>query len=172
MKKYLKIGAAIIFIGILCFFGYQIISKIKHKNQIANNIKTIPTFTFQDLNGLVFSNQNLKNNTPTVFIYFNTGCEFCQGETIMIKENIRKLNGVQIIFISFEKPEIIKKFALKYKLLHHDNISFLCDSKISFSTIFDVKSLPCLVLYDRNQKLIEKIKGQTKAETLLKKLKL
>ena len=55
------------------------------------------------------------------------------------------------------------------KLLHYDNIYFLSDSKISFATTFDVKSMPCLVLYDKDNNLIEKIKGQVKIETVLEK---
>ena len=88
----------------------------------------------------------------------------------MIHENIQKLQNFQLVFISFEKPETIKAFAAKYRLLDHDNVHFICDSKITFSTTFDVQSLPCLVLYDKNNNLIEKIKGQTKVETLIKKL--
>jgi thioredoxin-related protein len=88
----------------------------------------------------------------------------------MIKENIEKFKDFQLVFISFEKSDLIKAFATKYKLNNYVNITFLSDTKVSFSTTFDVKSLPCLVLYDKNQRLIEKIKGQTKAETLIKKL--
>lgn len=43
------------------------------------------------------------------------------------------------------------------------------DSKITFADTFDVKSLPCLVLYDKGGNLIEKIKGQVKIETVLEK---
>jgi thioredoxin-related protein len=76
----------------------------------------------------------------------------------------------QLCFISFEKTEQIKEFANKYQLNTYDNVHFLCDSKVTFAATFDVKSMPCLVLYNKDQKLIEKIKGQVKAETILKKL--
>lgn len=170
MKKYLKIIIPAIGIGLLMFFGYQIVAKIRHKKQIAENIKTIPVFKYQNVNGGVFSNKNLKIQTPTLFIYFNSECEFCNNETQMIHENIQKLQNFQLVFISFEKPETIKAFAAKYQLLDHDNVHIICDSKITFSTTFDVQSLPCLVLYDKNNNLIEKIKGQTKVETIIKKL--
>ena len=41
---------------------------------------------------------------------------------------------------------------------------------MSFRSTFDINSLPCMVLYDKDKKLIEKIKGQIKVEALLKKL--
>ena len=170
MKKNLKILIPILFIGAFGYFGYQIYSKIQHKKEVAKHIKTIPKFEYQDIKGGNFTNENLKENTATLFIYYNSECDYCNEETKMIKQNIGKLTEFQLCFISFEKPEQIKKFAIKYQLNTYDNIHFLCDSKVTFATTFDVKSLPCLVLYDKNKKLIEKIKGQVKVETILKKL--
>lgn len=170
MKKLLRILIPLLFIGAFFYFGYQIYSKIQHKKEVAEHIKTIPKFEYQDIKGGNFTNENLKENTATLFIYYNSECDYCNEETKMIKQNIGKLTEFQLCFISFEKPEQIKKFAIKYQLNTYDNIHFLCDSKVTFATTFDVKSLPCLVLYDKNKKLIEKIKGQVKVETILKKL--
>ena len=88
----------------------------------------------------------------------------------MIRENIEKFATMQLIFVSFEKTAAIKSFSKIHKLNTHDNVYFLCDSKATFATTFDVKSLPCIVLYNKNHQLIEKIKGQTKAQTILKKI--
>ena len=169
MKKQLKIIIPIVFVGMFGYFGFQIFTKIQHKKEVAENIKTIPKFEYQNINGGVFTNENLKKATPTLFIYFNSECEFCNEEAQMIKENIEKFSQVQLVFISFEKPDLIKAFATKYKLTTYDNVTFLSDTKVTFAATFDVKSLPCLVLYDQNQKLIEKIKGQVKAQTIINK---
>ena len=158
------------FLAGLAFLGCQIFAKIQYKKEVAQNIKTIPDFEYQNTKGGLYSNNNLQPNTPTVFVYFNSDCEFCNEEAQMIQDNIQKFANCQLVFISFEKPEIIKDFANKYKLYNHDNIHFLLDSKATFATTFDLKSLPCLVLYNKNQQLIEKIKRQTKVSTLVKKL--
>lgn len=170
MKKILKICVAFAFVSLLFFVGYQVISKINHKNQVAENIKTMPNFGYIGLDGNLFTEKEVKQNTPILFLYFNSECEYCNEEAQMIKESISKLKEVQLFFVSFEKPEQIKAFATKHQLLAYDNITFLYDSKVTFATTFDVKSLPCLVLYDKNQHLIEKIKGQTKVSQLVKKL--
>jgi peroxiredoxin len=170
MKKYLKIIIPLIFISLLTFLGYQIVTKINHKKEVAANIKNIPTFNYQNINGEQFSNNNLKVDTPTLFIYFNSECEYCNEETKMIQERIEQFTPNQLVFVSFEKVKKIESFAKKYNLQNYDNIHFVCDTKVTFATTFDVQSLPCLVLYDKNQQLIEKIKGQTKVEVLLKKL--
>ena len=170
MKKYFKILLTLLFLFGLCFLGYKIVAKIQYKKQVAKNIKIIPKFDYQNIKGGAFDNSNLVANTPTIFVYFNSDCEFCNEEAAMIHVNIDKFNTSQLIFVSFEKPNAIVAFAKKHNLINRDNIHFLSDSKVTFATTFDVKSLPCLVLYDKNQQLIEKIKGQTKVETILKKV--
>ena len=170
MKKFLKIIIPLVFVSLLAFIGYKIVSKINHKKEIAANIKTIPDYTYQNLKGESFSNKNLKTDTATLFIYFNSECEYCNEEAQMIQESVNKFAPYQLVFVSFEKPKDINSFAKKHNLLNYDNVHFVCDTKVTFATTFDVQSLPCLVLYDKNQQLIEKIKGQTKVETLIKKL--
>jgi peroxiredoxin len=170
MKKIIKIIILLVFASVLFYVGYAIVSKINHKKEIAQKIKTMPAFAYSDIKGGVFTNRNLKQDTPTLFVYFNSDCDYCNGEAQMIQENVEKFHDFQLVFISFEKKETIKAFATKYKLISYDNIHFLSDTKVVFATTFDVKSMPSLVLYDRLNKLIEKIKGQTKIESVLKKL--
>lgn len=170
MKKTLKIVIPILILSLLAFMGYKVISKINYKKEVAENIKKMPPFSYATLESKIFTQNNLEKNKPILFIYFNSECDFCNEEAKMIKENITQFKNIQLVFISFEEPTKIKAFATNHQLINHDNITFLCDSKATFATTFDVKSLPCLVLYDKDKKLIEKIKGQTKAETLIKKL--
>lgn len=169
MKKYLKIILPIVVISLLAIMGYKVADKINYKKQVAENIKQMPFFSYLDLEGNVFTKENLPKNKPVLFVYFNSECDFCNHEAEMIQQNLEKLEDIQIVFISFEKTDSIKEFAQKYSLLQYDNITFISDSKATFATTFDVKSLPCLVLYDLNRNLIEKIKGQVKIETVLEK---
>ncbi|MCR4032992.1 MULTISPECIES: peroxiredoxin family protein [Flavobacterium] len=171
MRKSLKSIVILLFAIIFLLLGYQIISKISYKKEVTEKINAIPLFCYKNINGKDFTNDNLKKSTPVIFIYFNTECGFCNEEAEMISQNINKFKDFQIVFISLEEIELIKKFAVFHKLNNYDNLYFLRDSKATFATTFDVNALPCIVLYNKNQKLIEKIKGQTKPEFLLKKLK-
>ncbi len=171
MKKYLKIIILFLFIVLFGSLIFQITLKIKHKNEVAENIKSIPPFNFQNVKGGLFTNENLIKNIPTLFIYFNSECDFCNEEAEMIKQNIDQFSTFQLIFVSIESPTKIKEFAIRHKLINYDKINFLSDTNVSFAPTFDVKSLPSIVLYDNNQHLIEKIKGQIKPEVLIEKLK-
>ncbi len=171
MKKTLKILLPILIISLIAFMGYKVVSKINHKKQVAENIKKMPAFSYLTLENKIFTNENLEVGKPTLFIYFNSECDFCNHEAEMVQQNIDQLKDIQVVFISYEPIEKIKTFATKFKLLHHANIYFLSDSKITFASTFDVTYMPCLVLYDKENNLIEKIKGQVKIETILEKFR-
>jgi peroxiredoxin len=171
MKKILKIILPVIILGAITIMGFKVITKINHKKEIAEHIKMIPPFSYPTINGEKFTNKDLKENTSTVFLYFNSECEHCQNEAMQIQENLAKFKNSQLVFISFEQSSKIAGFAENYKLNHHDNITFLCDPQVSFSITFDVTSLPTLIIYNKNGRLVEKIKGLTKVETILKNLK-
>jgi peroxiredoxin len=170
MRKMVKTGVSIITIGLLVLIIYKIVIKINHKKEVAVFIKKMPKFEYKTYDGKIFNNHNLKKNTPTLFIYFNSECDFCNHEAKQIKDNIEKLRDVQIVFVSFEKSEPIIFFLKKYKLEHYDNITFITDSKVSFAPTFDVKSLPTIIIYNKNRTLVTKLKGQTKVTNILKKL--
>ncbi|MDY0988870.1 redoxin domain-containing protein [Flavobacterium sp. CFBP9031] len=170
MKNALKNILVLLFASTFLFLSYRIISRINYIEEVQKNIETIPKFNYQNIKGGVFTNQNLERESSTIFIYFNTECEFCNEEAKLIQDNINRFNKSQLVFVSFEEPELIKKFAQKHQLTTYDNVYFLCDNKVTFATTFDVNSMPCLVLYDKNQNLIEKVKGQIKVESLIKKM--
>ena len=171
MRKYKKIAIAILIISIIGYLGFSIAKKIQYKKEVAARIKTIPTFSFFTLDNIPFSEKELTKNTYKLFVYFNTECVFCQHETQQIREHLLEFKKTQIVFVSFEEIENIKAFADKYSLLNKENVLFLQDKKLEFSEIFDAKSIPFILLYDSENKLIEKFKGATKVDKILKLLK-
>ena len=171
LKTCFKILILIILFSALSFMVYKVIYKINYKAEVAEDIKTMPPFSFKTMGGTVFSNQDLKPNTSTIFINFNSTCEYCQHEAEQIKADIDQLKTVQLMFISEETPKQINDFAINYNLLEHDNITFLQDTDARFASIFDANSLPTLIIYGKNNQLIEKIKGQVKIPLILKLLK-
>lgn len=168
MRKYIKIFLAVFVICLLVFLGYKVWNKITYKNKVLENTENLPVFAYQNVEaGLKFTRQDLNENLPTIFIYFNSECEYCQHEAIDIKENIKKLKNVQILFVSIENPKTIEKFAKNYNLLNCDNIHFLFDNRKTFADTFDVTSIPFILIYDKDKRLVKKIKGQTKIDNIL-----
>ncbi|MBT8244551.1 redoxin domain-containing protein [Winogradskyella sp.] len=168
-KTFLVIVVSAVF-GLLSYLGYNVISKTKEKNQIAKQLKIIPEFEFLTLEQKPFIKADLKPNTKTIFIYFNSECDFCQHEAQSISDNLDSFKNVQFIFVSTEPIEIIKQFSKQYNLNNQQNINFLYDSLNTFSSRFDANSIPYLLIYNKNQKLIKKHKGQLNTNGILRAL--
>lgn len=168
MKKKIKVLIIIFLLSLFAYLGRNVIAKMQHKNDVAKTLETIQEFSFKTLQNVDFTNANLKTNAPTIFIYFNSECDFCQHEAQSISENILSFKDTQILFVSTENNEIIKEFANKYNLLNQPNIVFLHDNTRTFSTRFDANSIPFLLVYNKKQVLVKKHKGQLKAKALLK----
>ena len=168
-----KILFVVIFgvISLLSYLGYNIISKSNEKNEIAKQLQTIPAFSFQTLDLKPFTNSNLKQNIPTIFIYFNSECDYCKYEAESIGNNLDKFKNVQLIFVSTENIETIRQFSEKNKLNNQTNITFLYDSDYLFSNQFDAQTIPYILIYSKKQKLIKKHKGQLKIEAIVKLIK-
>lgn len=168
MKNYLKPLIGIFLVSLLAFLGYNISKKISYKKEVAERIQTIPTFSFLTLNNKTFSEEELTKNTYKVFVYYNSECDYCQLEATQISDNLTQFKNTQIIFVSFEPIDGIKKFAENHNLLDKENISFLQDKEMIFEELFDAKSIPFMLLYSKDNQLIEKYKGATKIENILK----
>lgn len=166
MKKKIKIVIVLTLICLVSYLGYSISKKIRYKSEVAERIKSIPNFSFFTLNDIPFSEKELTKNTYKLFVYFNTECDFCQHEVEQISEHLIEFENTQIVFVSFEEIETIREFTSKQKLLNKKNVIFLQDKKLEFTEIFDVKSIPFMLLYDIENKLIQKFKGATKVEKI------
>lgn len=169
MKK-IKLIIPIIALSVFAYLGYNVVNKVQYKNDIAKTLQTIPEFSFETLESKPYTKANLKPNTPTVFIYFNSDCEYCKQEAKSISMHLKQFNTTQLIFVSTEPVENIKKFATKHHLLNQKNITFLHDTSYTFANRFDAQSIPFLLIYNEKQELIKKNRGQLTVETILELL--
>ncbi|MCH3883484.1 TlpA family protein disulfide reductase [Tenacibaculum aquimarinum] len=170
MKKKIKLFILFLLVCILGFLGYKITRKLNHKKEVVERIKTTPSFSFKTIENLVYTEKDLPN-VPVVFVYFNSECEFCKTEASKIQSRLTDFKNVQLVFVSFEKKETIESFASVYKLDNQENVLFLEDKKGLFSEIFDVNSIPYIVVYNKDKELLKKFKGATKVDDILAVLK-
>jgi peroxiredoxin len=170
MKKYVKVCIPIVIIIGLIYIGFLMVGIYNHKRYQAEKIMHIPAFEFKSTMGGMFTNTNLRKDMPTVFLYFNTECDFCQAEIQDIVSNIQKFNNIQLLFVSVEPVAKIIPFQISYKLEIYDNIVFLSDYRNTFSNIFDVTNTPSSLVYDKNGILVFKNNGAIKVDYMLKKM--
>lgn len=168
MKKKGKIVIVFLLAGLFLVVVYQIARKNSYKQDVAKMIQCIPDFKLQSISNSIFTQDSLGHNSPTVFLYFSTDCDFCQYEIKKIKTQINEFNNVSLIFISPEPIEDIAKFADENDLSAKKNIIFLQDPVLSFASQFDANIIPYIIIYNKNRKLIKRFKGVMKVEEILK----
>jgi peroxiredoxin len=167
MKILLKRFVLILLLLIIGLLSYSVLKKNNAKAVIANRIKTIPQFSFTTLNGDAFTQANLKKETPTIFIYFNSECDYCIHEAKSISKQLKLFKNTQLLFVSTEPTAQIKTFAKQYDLLNQPNITFLHDTDYTFSNRFNATSIPYLLIYSKNKTLLKKHKGQLLPKAIL-----
>lgn len=169
MKRKVKLILGILLISTVGFLGYKIIAKIQQKKVITDRIEQLPNFSFKDVQGNIYTQENV-NNTPLVFVYFHSECVYCQSEATKIKENIEAFNNVQLVFVSYEDTEVIEEFAKIYGLYNQKSVIFLEDTKMQFSTIFNVQTIPYTIVYNAEKKFVKQFKGAVKIDKIIEAL--
>lgn len=151
----------------LVVMGVQVLKKLQHKEQVQQALAILPKFSFYTLEGASFTNTQLPQNNKIVFIYFNTECEYCFYETKDISEQLEHFKATTLLLVSNEKKEAIKAFAIKQNLQDKSQVIFLQDSTYTFAKQFEANSIPYILVYDAQGRLLLRHKGQLRAEKLL-----
>lgn len=159
MKK-IKTALILIVCSLIIYLGSLVIFEIKKKNQLNSKIKSIPSFTFTTLEHKDFTRDNLRKNTNTIFIYFNSECDYCKDEAILISNRKNDLNNCQIIFVSSESIDKIEDFSTRYNLDNSESIVFLQDKEDVFYKKFNANSIPYILIYNTKGSLLKAHKGQ------------
>jgi peroxiredoxin len=129
----------------------------------------LPNFKFKQLNGQFFTKNNLKANTETMFVFFNTECEHCQEEASELQANAAKFKAYQVIMVAANELDSLKKFNNKYELSNFGAI-VLQDEKMEAKKWFGVSDIPFTMLYDKKERLRVRFKGKAAAKNILKEL--
>ncbi|WP_316798290.1 TlpA family protein disulfide reductase [Pedobacter frigidisoli] len=116
----------------------------------------LPQFTFFKLDGKPFSNKDLTQSKPNLFILFDCTCEHCQREAKLLNENYTQFKNVNIYMITLDDAYIIPQFFNSYAkgLNTKPNVTVLQDKKQMFIPAFLPKMYPAMYLYSPAAKLL------------------
>jgi len=170
MKKVFRLFLPLIVLFALLYTGYHMVELSQQRKSRAQKIKYIPPFELKNEQGKLFTNADLKEGVPVVFFYFNSECDFCQAEIQDVVTNIKKFDGIQLIFVSFEPIQKIIMFQATNRLNIFNNVIFLSDYRNTFSETFGVKTLPSSLVYNKNGMLVSRNNGAVKMNYLIKVL--
>ena len=151
---------------ILPFFIFVLSQCTSTKKSVVDASKEIPYFTFYTLDSQRFTKDSFDDKRTKLILYFNSECDHCEKQAKWLSEDIEAFSDLELTFVSFEEMEAIKAFRDKYNF-NQNNITFIQDSRLTFSDKFGVESFPSILLYTKKGKLIHKFEGETKVEKIL-----
>lgn len=170
MKKKIILAFLLITFSVVVYLLVLIVNKSKEKRQLEQARIDLPAFEFLDLKGAVFKKEHLDFHQATVVIHYNPDCDYCQHEAKDIQAHLVDFEEINLLMVSSASSVEIKTFAKANQLLGRKQVRLLQDEKESFYTLFGVKGVPSIFIYDANQKLVKFFKGETKIETILRQI--
>lgn len=138
--------------------------KEKQKEMTAH----LPVFNKRNIKGNIIDNNQLKENTPSVFIAFNPECEHCQYEAKSINAKQHELQNINIVLFTSASDSLTKVFSKTYGLDTLKNVCVISDITGAMERQFDVKAIPTVFIYNAQNQLVKRFNGETKIEAILK----
>lgn len=148
----------------ICLLYLNAVAQNKYKSSIA-------PFKIRLVNGEGFSHNQLEKGKPVILIYFTTTCDHCQSFTKSVLKRIDKLQDKQLVMISFEHINAVKKFDEFFKLSVHKNIKIGSEGyTFLVQKYYKIKDFPFVAEYDKKGKLQKTISWNSKPEQMADQL--
>ena len=110
MNKKKNIHILLILLLISTFSIFIISQTLQKIDKKKGEYQSIPSFTLLNIEGDRVTEKELKKNTPTLFLFFDSGCDLCHAELNDINSNRDVLSECQIIFFSTQLADSIQSF--------------------------------------------------------------
>lgn len=170
MKKTVaRLTVALILLAVIMLTA-GIIRKAGTANEIAERIKTLPDFTFPNVNGDLFISSEITRG-PLLVTYFHPECEHCQSEISSLFESNFLDGNIKVVLVSYADPGRIREFMDQFKTEYDTMLWVLSDTLMDFREIFGTEIIPSNFIYDENLRLVRDLKGVIRTETILKQLR-
>lgn len=128
----------------------------------------MPKFTIQTPDSLWFGKIHLKDNKPTLILYFSPDCGHCQMETEELLSKMGELKKLQIVMITSKPFEDMVNFNNYYKLNRFPAIKIGSDYSKMVTQFYDVQTTPFSALYDNKGSLMKVYKKGIDMEELIR----
>ncbi len=158
--------AYLVIIGVLSITvvtGFKIYQKLLVAEVVKARIFELPEFGKVLINGT--TSIDSLSNKATIISYINTNCRFCLAEIESIRQHPSLSNESRILLISDEPKKRLELFARSFGL-DTLSIEMVWDSSGAIKTLYDINGVPSTFIYGRDEKLLERFKGETNAEML------
>lgn len=137
---------------------------------ITANAQRLPEFSFSGNGNKKITVANLQANKPVIVFLFDPYCDHCEKQAEWIKKDLKKFDGINLLWVSTESLDDINSFAKRY-FPAVSNIIFCSDQDFMFDDWFGYSEVPSIYVYDKNRNRVAAFKKETPVEEMLKPLK-
>lgn len=130
----------------------------------------MPPFELIKLNGGFMNSKDLPAGKAVIFIYFETQCDHCKEEIKDISLEGGKLKDCEVILVSNEELDTLKKFYSLSTLNHFPFVHVTKDNEGKWAKYFKPVGSPVNFIYDSNHRLVKRINRMAKVSELVKLL--
>ena len=166
IKKTIAVLLLAVGMAFLCYFGMKTLQRTA-RNRLEQTA-FMPDFAIKNSMGTLFSKQNLRQSTPSVFIAFHPECEHCQYEAKSINEKQAAFQNIQFVLFTSASDSVMRSFSKTYGLDTLKNVTVLSDSTGELRRLFDVKKIPTILIYNAQNQFVKRFNGETKIEAIIK----
>ncbi|MCF2443759.1 thioredoxin fold domain-containing protein [Dyadobacter sp. CY345] len=140
-------------------------------SQTGVGTKKIAPFQMTLTNGKPYNFAQLMPG-PVVLMYFSPDCEHCQDFTKALLKNYTVISNKQLVMITFQSMEMIKKFEKDYNLAAYPNIKIGTEgTSYLVQKYYQIRSFPYIAMYDKSGKHVRTFEGEQPYTEIFKALK-
>lgn len=170
-----KIFGVSIIIVLTMFSLVFLLNQQSRINNITKNItdKTtfFPVINLSSINHNKATSSNLlKSSNNKVVVIFNSECDHCNNQINEFINNASKTKDLSVIFISTEPISLLRIYANKVGIDRFNNLQMYHMDFKTLTETFDTSVLPTIYLYNFDNKLVRKFKGEISLDNLIKYL--
>jgi len=148
---------------VFTLFVFVQVSMLAFAQQTGPPYKRFPTVPPLKLlltdSSTIFTDKQLKKDTPLFFILFSPDCEHCKKETEELIDKIDSFKNIQIVMATFMPFDKMKEFYDNYQLNRFSNITVGYDTQHILATYYRISSKPFVAFYDKKGNLIDGFQG-------------
>lgn len=166
MKKTIILIALLLLISLSFFFVFKTNNA---RNERRANFTQIPVFALPNIHGDTITEQSLRKNVPTLFVFFEPGgCGPC--DVVMRGINARKadFSAFQLVFFSPLPSAYIREYLDEIEFEPAENMFFLADERAELFNLMNIRSSPTVFIYNSEGVLTREFRGFVNTEMLLK----
>lgn len=108
----------------------------------------------------------IQKGSPSVFFVFSPDCPFCRIQTEEFITNAEQISNLRFYMISISPLNQLKTYYSQYKLGKHSNFFIGQDYTYKFVEHFQIKSVPCTIIFGKDNKLIKIIRERMELDEL------